>query len=88
MGDVNRIMVITDVTSFEVFSHTVKKALRSQVKFLSIQSMVYCPTTSIFDAELLEEGIKRNRPLKNRSFIIYHVANIFRSLLRSYNSTN
>jgi len=27
---VNRIMVITDVTSFEVFSHTVKKALRSQ----------------------------------------------------------
>ena len=26
--------------------------------------MVYGPTTSIFDAELLEEGVKRNRPLK------------------------
>ena len=49
--------------------------------------MVYGPTTSIFDAELLEEGVKRNRPLKNRSFILYHVANIFRLLLRSYNST-
>ena len=26
--------------------------------------MVYGPTTSIFDAELLEEGVKRNRQLK------------------------
>ena len=56
MGDVNRIMVITDVTSFEVFSRTVKKALRSQVKFLSIHSysLIVCYRVSVKLSELLE----------------------------------
>ena len=33
MGDANRILVITDVTSFDVFSRTVKQALISQVSY-------------------------------------------------------
>ena len=31
MGDVNDVLVVTDVTCFEVFSSTVKQALHSQV---------------------------------------------------------
>jgi len=31
MGDVNEVLVVTDVTCFEVFSSTVKQALHSQV---------------------------------------------------------
>lgn len=38
MGDVNRDLVITDVTDFEVFSQTVKHALQSHVSYSMINS--------------------------------------------------
>ena len=88
----NGIVAVQDKTTSEkLFNKNVVDAKSVNVPKKRIKGahhMVYGPTTNyIFDAELLEEGVKRNRPLKNRSFIIYDVANIFSLLLRSYNST-